>query len=182
MALKLRRILPGIAHRAPAEGTQHPVDGLAIPVQQVAVHQLVGAVPAEGRFVQGAEAGLGHLHGPGAGQAQNADGPGARGGGDGGDELGHGGTSSPKGKSLANPPANFPLTGIFDDQNGETGLCTACGKVCGQCVKPLNSFPFHRKGRCTQEQIFLQKAPKWPWSERTKEKSTCKNDESVTKG
>ena len=182
VALELGGLLPGVAVGGAADEGQAGVDGAAVPVQDGAVEELPVRGLVQGHLPPGAEGLAGGPDGPGAGEAENPHPPRTRGGGDGGDELGHGGTSSPKGKSLANPPANFPLTGIFDDQNGESGLCTACGKVCGQCVKPLNSFPFHRKGRCTQEQIFLQKAPKWPWSERTKEKSTCKNDESVTKG
>ena len=139
-----------------ADEGQAGVDGAAVPVQDGAV-EAAGPGPGPGAPSPGAEGLAGGPDGPGAGggESPTPQDPG-------GVEMAAmswdmGGTSSPKGKSLANPPANFPLTGIFDDQNGGTGLCTACGKVCGQCVKPLNSFPSTGKGGALRSKFSCKK-------------------------
>ena len=87
VAVKLRRVLPGVAERAPAVGTQHPVNGLPAAVQQVAVDQIAGGMIGQTLGAQGFEAILRHLHGLGAGQAQDPDGAGTRRSGNGGNGI-----------------------------------------------------------------------------------------------
>ena len=44
MAVELSGILPGVAGWAQAVGTQHPVDGTALQVQQVSIDQAAGGM------------------------------------------------------------------------------------------------------------------------------------------
>ena len=91
MALKLRRLLPGVAVGSPADESQAGVKRLARLVQQGAVEELTVRRVRQGAGSLRAEDPGRCLGGPGAGQPQNPHPPCPGGSGDGGNEIRHGG-------------------------------------------------------------------------------------------
>ena len=89
VAVDLRRVLPRIAVGGQRDGTQHPVDGHAAAVQQVAIHQRLGRTFQQPLGPQRFEASLRDLRRLGAGQAQDADGRRDGRGGNCGNGIGH---------------------------------------------------------------------------------------------
>ncbi len=91
VALKLRRLLPGVAVGSPADKGQAGVKRLARLVQQGAVEELTVRRVRQGAGSLRAEDPGRCLGGPGAGQPQNPHPPCPGGSGDGGNEIRHGG-------------------------------------------------------------------------------------------
>ena len=101
VALKLRRVLPGVAAGRPGDGGQGLVNGGTVGAQQGAVDQPAALILRQGLSAGGAEHGGGGLDGAVSAQAQDADGTGEGGRGNGGDGLGHILTSTRHGRRPA---------------------------------------------------------------------------------
>lgn len=180
MALKLRRLLPGVAVGSPADESQAGVKRLARLVQQGAVEELTVR-----RVRQGAGSLGGGRPGPLLGRPRGrtaAESP---------PPLVPGGVATAAMRSdmedllskkpfLANPPSKCSLTASFGSQKCMyesihllwTTLWIMC-KTFGKSQVPLG-------GRPVFSETFMQNSRKFGWSERTKGKIPCKNDEILT--